>query len=48
MPKGEVGDTEDKDIELEKVKKPLGDQPEEDPGYFNEQFIINDEDTKQK
>lgn len=48
MPKGEVGDNEDKDIELEKVKKPLGDQPEEDPGYFNEQFIINDEDTKQK
>ena len=45
LPKREVADNEDKDIELEKVEKSFGDQLKEDPGYFNKQFIINDEDT---
>lgn len=45
LPKREVADNEDKDIELEEVEKSFGDQLEEDPGYFNKQFIINDEDA---
>lgn len=40
-----VPDEKDKDIELEKVKKSFEDQPEEDPGYINEQININDEDS---
>jgi len=42
---GRVPDEKDKDIELEKVKRSFEDQPEEGPGYINEQININDEDS---
>jgi len=45
LTEGTVPDEKDKDIELEKVKRSFEDQPEEDPGYINEQININDEDS---
>ena len=45
LTEGRVPDEKDKDIELEKVKKSFEDQPEEDPGYINEQINIRDEDS---
>ena len=45
LTKEEVADKEDKDIELKSVERSFGDQLEKDPGYINEQFVINDEDS---
>lgn len=44
LKEGEVADHDDEAVELEKVEKCFGGQLEEDPGYTNEQVIINDED----
>jgi len=45
LTEGRAPDEKDKDIELEKIKKSFDDQPEEDPGYINEQINISDEDS---